>query len=81
MLTLYHYGDILKSSKGNKPINKREVKNMKASRHGVVEEVATMIRTGASEKAVGEYVDNLLKKEEITTRIYDLLIGMIIDNY
>jgi len=54
---------------------------MKTSRHGVVEEVATMIRTGASEKTVGEYVDNLLKKEEITTRIYDLLIGMIIDNY
>lgn len=51
------------------------------SRHGVIEEVATMIRTGASEKAVGEYIDNLLKTNQVTTRVYDLLIGMIIDNY
>lgn len=51
------------------------------SRHGVIEDVAVMIRTGASEKAVSEYVDGLLKREEITTRVYDLLIGMIIDNY
>lgn len=54
---------------------------MTKSRHGVIEEVATMIRTGASEKAVSEYVDNLLNSEQITTRVYDLLIGMIIDNY
>ena len=53
----------------------------KHSRHGVIEEVAIMIRTGAKEKTVSEYVDNLLKKGEITTRVYDLLIGMIIDNY
>ena len=51
------------------------------SRHGVIEEVAIMIRTGASEKAVGEYVDNLLKTNQITTRVYDLLIGMIADNF
>ena len=54
---------------------------MLKSRHGVIEEVVTMIRTGASEKAVGEYVDNLLNSEQITTRVYDILIGMIIDNY
>lgn len=54
---------------------------MKTSRHGVIEEVAIMIKTGASEKAVGNYVDNLLKNEEITTRVYDLLISMIIENY
>ena len=53
----------------------------KMSRHGIIEEVATMIRTGASEKTVSNYVDDLLRKEEITTRVYDLLIGMIIDNY
>lgn len=53
----------------------------KTSRHGVIEEVATMIRTGASKKTVGDYVDSLLRKEEITARVYDLLIGMIIDNY
>ena len=51
------------------------------SRHGVIEEVAIMIRTGASEKTVSNFVDNLLIKEEITTRIYEILIGMIIDNY
>ena len=51
------------------------------NRHGIIEEVATMIRTGASEKAVSNFVDDLLRKEEITTRVYDILIGMIIDNY
>lgn len=54
---------------------------IKQSRHGVIEEVATMIRTGASEKVVGDYVDALYRKEEITSRVYELLIGMIIDNY
>ena len=51
------------------------------SRHGVIEEVATMIRTGASEKAVGDYIDNLLKTNQITTRVYDLLLGIMADNY
>ncbi len=54
---------------------------LKNSRHGVIEEVATMIRTGAREKAVSDYVESLLRKEEITARVYDLLIGMIIENY
>ena len=54
---------------------------MTTSRHGVIEEVSVMIRTGASEKTVSTFVDNLLKKGEITTRVYELLIGMIIDNY
>ena len=53
----------------------------KTSRHGVIEEVAIMIRTGASEKTVSTFVDDLLRKGEITTRVYELLIGMIIDNY
>ena len=54
---------------------------MLKSRHGVIEEVAAMIRTGASENAISKYVDNLLNSEQITTRVYDILIGMIIDNY
>lgn len=53
----------------------------KTSRHGVIEEVAIMIRTGASEKTVTNFVEELLRKDEITTRVYDILIGMIIDNY
>ena len=53
----------------------------RTSRHGVIEEVAVMIRTGASEKTVSNFVDELLRKAEITTRVYDILIGMIIDNY
>lgn len=53
----------------------------KTSRHGVIEEVAIMIRTGASEKVVSDFVENLLGNNEITVRVYDILIGMIIDNY
>ena len=53
----------------------------RTSRHGVIEEVAVMIRTGASEKTVSNFVDELLRKGEIKTRVYDILIGMIIDNY
>lgn len=53
----------------------------KHSKHGVIEEIMIMIRTGASEKVVSNYVEKLYMKEEITTRIYDLLIGIIIDNY
>lgn len=51
------------------------------SRHGVIEEVAVMIRTGASEKVVGEYIDGLLRKGEITTRVYDILIDIMIEHY
>lgn len=31
---------------------------MRTTRHGIIEEVAIMIRTGASEKAVSNFVDN-----------------------
>lgn len=51
------------------------------SRHGVIEEVAVMIRTGASEKCCSNYVENLFRTGQITSRIYELLIGMIIDNF
>jgi hypothetical protein len=51
------------------------------SRHGVIEEVAIMIRTGAREKTVSDYIETLLKKGKITTRVYELLINMFIDAY
>lgn len=51
------------------------------SRHGVIEEVAIMIRTGASERAVTEYIDKLLKTDQITTRVYDVLLDMILNSY
>lgn len=47
----------------------------------VIEEVAVMIRTGASEKCCSDYVENLLRKGKITSRVYELLIGIIIDNF
>lgn len=53
----------------------------KYSRHGVIEEVALMIRTGASENSCSEYVENLLRTEQITSRVYEFLISMIIDNF
>ena len=74
--------ETLKPANNFRYTKKGKVNDMtKTSRHGVIEEVAIMIRTGASEKTVSNFVDNLLRKEEITTRIYEILIGMIIDNY
>lgn len=49
---------------------------MRHSRHGVVEEVATMIRAGASEKTVDDYIEELWKNAEITSRVYELLVTM-----
>lgn len=46
------------------------------SRQGVIEEVAIMIRTGASIEAVDEYIIALYEKGEITERVYSLLMGM-----
>ena len=54
---------------------------MRHSRHGVVEEVAIMIRTGASEKTVDDYIEKLWKNGEITSRVYDLLVTMNICRY
>ena len=49
---------------------------MRHSRHGVVEEVAIMIRNGASEKTVDDYIEKLWKNAEITSRVYELLVTM-----
>ena len=49
---------------------------IKHSRHGVVEEVAIMIRTGASEKTVDDYIEKLWENAEITSGIYELLVTM-----
>ena len=53
----------------------------KTTRHGVIEEVSIMIRTGASEKTVGDFVDKLYRNEEISDRVYCILIDMIVENY
>lgn len=51
------------------------------SRKGVIEEVAIMIKTGASEKTVSDYIENLYKKFEISDRVYCILNDMVIENY
>lgn len=53
----------------------------RTTRHGVIEEVAIMIRTGASEKTVSNYVDKLYKNFEISDRVYCILIDMIVESY
>lgn len=54
---------------------------IKYSRNGVFEEVSIMIKTGASKEAVDEYIENLLKTEQITTRVYEHLITMLVSSY
>ena len=65
-------------SKGQKD----EVKDMtRTTRHGVIEEVAIMIKTGASEKTVSNYIDKLYKNFEISDRVYCILNDMIVENF
>ena len=54
---------------------------MRTTRHGVIEEVAIMIRTGASEKAVSNFVKNVYQNGEVSDRVYCILLDMIIENY
>ena len=54
---------------------------MRTTRHEVIEEVATMIRTGASEKAVSNFVENVYQNGEVSDRVYCILLDMIIENY
>lgn len=51
------------------------------SRHGVIEEVAIMIKTGASEKTVSNYIEKLFQNYEISDRVYCILLDMVIENY
>ena len=51
----------------------------KTSRHGVIEEVAIMIRTGASEKTVSNFVEKLYQEFEISDRVYCILNTMIVE--
>ena len=44
-------------------------------------EVSTMIRTGASRKAVEDFVENLLINGEITSNMYEFFQEMISFNY
>ena len=49
---------------------------MRHSRHGVGVEVASMIRNGAREKTVDDYIEKLWKDAEITSKAYELLVTM-----
>jgi hypothetical protein len=50
------------------------------SRKGFLEEVSAMISTGASEKVVCDYIDIVYKKGEISTRLYEICINMVLGN-
>lgn len=54
---------------------------MRTTRHGVIEEVAIMIRTDASEKAVSDLVENVYQNGEVSDIVYCILLDMIIENY
>lgn len=51
------------------------------SRHGVIEEVSIMIRTGASEKTVSNYIEKLYQNYEISDRVYCILNDMVVENF
>ena len=53
----------------------------RTTRHGVIEEVAVMIRTGASEKTVSNYIDKLYNNFEISDRVYCILNDMLIESF
>ena len=53
----------------------------RTTRHGVIEEVAVMIRTGASEKTVSNYIDKLYNNFEISDRVYCILIDMVLESF
>ena len=53
----------------------------RTTRHGVIEEVAIMIKTGASEKTVSNYIDKLYKNFEISDRVYCILNDMVVENF
>ena len=54
---------------------------MRTTRNGVIEEVAVMIRTGASEKTVSNYIDKLYNNFEISDRVYCILIDMVLESF
>lgn len=51
------------------------------TRHGFLEEVATMIRTGASEKVVSDFIETVYRKGEISDRVYCIAIDMVLEAY
>ena len=57
------------------------IENIIYAFYGVIEEVAIMIRTGASEKAVSNFVENVYRNGEVSDRVYCILLDMIIENY
>ena len=54
---------------------------MKTTSHGVIEEVAVMIKTGASEKTVSDYIDKLYNNFEISDRVYCILNDMVVESF
>lgn len=57
---------------GKSPGGEKEMKDYIAM-------VRSMINTGASKKVVWEFVENLYKDGKVSTRTYELLVGMIND--
>lgn len=47
----------------------------------IIEVCMIMVETGAREEVVLDYVEYHMKRGNISTRLYELLIGMIIDSY
>ena len=54
---------------------------MITTRHGVIEEVAVMIKTGAGEKTVSNYIDKLYNNFEISDRVYCILNDMVLESF
>ena len=47
------------------------------NRSNVIAEVRVMINTGASKRVIYGFIDTLYKLGDITSRMYELLTGMI----
>lgn len=54
---------------------------MRNTRHGVIEEVAIMIKTGASEDTIENFIHKMYANSEIGDRTFSLLEGMVIDHF
>lgn len=54
---------------------------MRTTRHGVIEEVLIMIKTGASEKTVSNYIDKLYNNFEISDRVYCILNDIVVESF
>ena len=53
----------------------------RTTRHGVIEEVAIMIKTRKKKKTVSNYIDKLYKNFEISDRVYCILNDMVVEYF